>query len=244
MRRRRIVKTFRVTASASKKFSWLPDVPDYRYGPAYTGIVFDTPAKFRWRIKMKSYLNGLRAGAAGLFMFGAAGAHAASLTYSDFTDADTYPGSGYCINGPDASACGAPTPYWPAQPFVSKLTGFLDHLDIPMSYQSGTQGVMVTLVNDNGGSPAVPTKVLESFLVTTLPTTSSSTDKVRLTSKLHPQLVSGTTYWVIVSPLGYDTVATWNEANRKNGSAGSLTENGGASWGFNIPSLAVDAWVD
>ncbi len=163
------------------------------------------------------------------------------LSYSTFGRGGTSD-IGYCINGPDATSCGGTTSYFPAASFIPTVSGPLDHIDLPLVYQAGTNGAEVTLVADHGGFPTAPTAVLESFTVVKLGACCSPTVKLKLVSKLHPALTKGTQYWILVAPIGYDSVGLWGESPTGT-IAGQLSEDGGTTWGFSIPALAFDVWV-
>ena len=147
--------------------------------------------------------------------------------FNSFSSAAT--GVGDCIVGPDDAGCAtSPISQWIAAPFVPTGSGTLDYLDVAVRYVGGTEGVVVALVNDNSGSPAPITTVLESFTVTSLPASTVAKPKKRLTSKAHPSLTGGNTYWVVIEPLGYDSESTWILGT--NTTPPDFSVNGGNTW--------------
>ncbi len=135
---------------------------------------------------------------------------------------------GDCVNGADNGSCTlSPTSQWIAAPFVPTGSGPLDFLYVAAIYLSGTEGVVVTLVNDNSGSPGPVTTVLESFVTQHLG--SSTKPTVKLTSTLHPTLSAGTQYWLVMAPLGYNSLATWKLSDTHT-AVPDISSDGGKTW--------------
>ena len=149
---------------------------------------------------------------------------------------------GFCVSGPDTYDCGPTTSRWLSAPFTPSISGPLNHLDLAVGQNSGTQGVIVTLVADNAGSPGAIAPVLETWVVPKLSACCTSTIKLKLTSKLHPQLNLGLYYWVIVAPLGYDTLAGWRLSPTNTGT-GQSSLDGGQNWTLTFPFPAFDVFV-
>jgi hypothetical protein len=191
----------------------------------------------------------LRVGAVGLAaVLGAGGARAVPVeAFSDFGPHKSFAqGNGACVNGPANSYCLSGSSIFDASPFVAGVSGSLDHLDLAVSYWSGLNGVSVALVADKGGVPSESANALEEWVVTKLPTFTAGSPPVKATrvaSKLHPSLVAGTTYWIVVMPLGFDTVA-FVQPNDVAVSGGVWSDNGGQSWAGSLGTEpAFDVWV-
>ena len=162
----------------------------------------------------------------------------------------TSPG-GDCIAGSMNAGCGtAPNPEWIATPFVPSASGTLSYFDVAAVWLNGPRGIVVTLVNDDDGSPGPVSSGLESFTVT-LPKKAKPNLKVKLTSKLHPALAAGTTYWVVMAPLDQTSLSTWYLSNTDT-NAPDISTNEGETWSSfdsifggpdppytNLPELAV-----
>ena len=102
----------------------------------------------------------------------------------------------------------------------------------------------VSLVTDNKGQPSGT--ALESFTVagTSLGIVGqgASYSKVTLTSTLKPLLVSGTTYWIVVSPdaAGNDAIV-WNFTNTSDATSyAGYSGDGGFSWTGGPNELAAE----
>ena len=175
-------------------------------------------------------------------------ARAASVqAFSDFGPHKSFAqGNGACVNGPANSTCLTGASIFDASPFVAGASGGLDHLDLAVSYGSGLNGVSVALVTDNGGVPNEGANALEEWVVTNLPAFTAGSPPVKATrvaSKLHPSLVAGARYWIVVTPLGFDTVA-FVQPNDLGVSGGVWSDNGGNSWAGSLGTEpAFDVWV-
>jgi hypothetical protein len=154
---------------------------------------------------------------------------------------------GDCVAGSENAGCfSTPTSEWIATPFVPTGSGTLSYLDVAAEWLNGTNSVVVTLANDNDGSPGGG---LESF-TKKLPAKGAN-PKVKLTSKLHPALTAGTTYWVVMAPLYQNSLSTWYLSSTDT-DAPDYSTNEGATWSSfdtifgganppytNLPELAV-----
>jgi len=153
-------------------------------------------------------------------------AQTSALVFSSYSHVKSPYGD--CIYGADSGACSpSPTSQWIAAPFVPMGSGPLDFLYVAAVYLSGTEGIVVTLVNDNDGSPGPVTTVLESFVTQHLGSPAKPT--VKLTSTLHPTLTAGTQYWLVVAPLGYNSLATWNLSDTRT-AVPDISFDGGKTW--------------
>lgn len=178
---------------------------------------------------------------AGLTLLAASQAYAQIQAFNSFgvgeksATPSNSPPNYWCVTGADTTECGPTTSRFVAVPFVPSTSGTLDYLDVAASYFAGTQGAIVSLVADNGGSPAPATAVLETFTVTKLPVAdvtdlaANDTHHVKLTSKLKPALVAGTSYWLMIAPLGYDSAFLVQGSPTTSGSI-DLSLDGGQTW--------------
>ena len=97
-----------------------------------------------------------------------------------------------------------------AQTFTPSTSAIFSELDIALTSYSGTNSVIVELLNDSGGLPG---GVLQSWSITGLPAIDSCCTLQTLMATGSTPLVSGTPYWVAVLPGAGDTLAEWNEVN-------------------------------
>jgi hypothetical protein len=171
------------------------------------------------------------------------------LVFSSYST--TSPG-GDCIAGSMNAGCGtAPLPEWIATPFVPSVSGTLSYLDVAAVWLNGKHGVVVTLVNDDDGVPGPVSAGLESFTAALPKQGAKPNPKVKLTSKLHPALTAGTTYWVVMAPRYPTTLSTWYLSSTDT-NAPDISTSQGATWSSfdsifggpdppytNLPELAV-----
>jgi hypothetical protein len=170
-------------------------------------------------------------------------AQATELVFSNFGKHGTS-NPGYCITGPATSDCGPTVWRGIAASFVPAAGGSLDSLHVAVGYQSGTQGVVVTLVADRNGAPSLVDPILESWTLSGKEKPCCDARlKDTLTSMLHPTLSRHSTYWLVVAPLGFDSLSGWQVSPTS--SAGYDTSfDGGATWGPQAGSTpAFDIWV-
>jgi hypothetical protein len=171
------------------------------------------------------------------------------LVFSSYST--TSPG-GDCIAGTMNAGCGtAPLAEWIATPFAPSASGTLSYLDVAAVWLNGKRGVVVTLVNDDGGSPGPVSAGLESFTAALPKQGAKPNPKVKLTSKLHPALTAGTTYWVVMAPHYQTSLSSWYLSSTDT-NAPDFSTNEGESWSSfdsifggpnppytNLPELAV-----
>ena len=133
-----------------------------------------------------------------------------------------------------------------AAPFVAGASGQLDHIDLPLN----GDGVVVSIYADANGVPGTYSDgpPLEEWLDTKFPSGPAGNKPIKFVSKAHPVLTAGTTYWVVVAPLFYDSVTQWfmNTTN-VSGVDASFFGGGVNTWApytFNGSVMpAVDVWV-
>lgn len=137
---------------------------------------------------------------------------ATTQIFSDFgpkSSFDQGANAGNYINGESGQVCCGVLFY--AQPFIPAVSGNLDHIDIALAYVSGAQGVVISVVNDSPYLPNFPGPLglpLEQFVRRTVPV-AGTTKPMKVPSLLHPGLSAGTRYWIVVTPIGYDTRVQW-----------------------------------
>ena len=159
-------------------------------------------------------------------------------------------GGAWCVDGP-SGACDGSMSLLIAQPFQSSTSGTLDHLDLAIANLGPTigalaDGVAVALVRDNGKgtAPDGNDPALEEWVITKLKYTSAQNATMKATkvaSKLHPALNAGQTYWIVLSPTGYDGSTAWYY-NTLGKTPGLVSGDGGHSWTATNTSTAFDVW--
>jgi hypothetical protein len=148
------------------------------------------------------------------------------------------------VSGPANHDCGTSTYISRGAGFVAERSGSLDHIDLAVGYISGTTGVVVTLVTDEAGVPSIDNQILESWTVQQEDTCCFDKLKLKLRSAAHPIISNGSKYWVVVSPLGFDSLSRWqNSPKAQDHFATSF--DGGHGWNLNEgpPPPAFDIWV-
>jgi len=123
----------------------------------------------------------------------------AGVIYSNLGPGESFGAVGYVIGGGFKEVVAAQ--------FIPAITGesFSDAL-VALGLRSGTNDVLVSLETDSGGLPSV---ILESIDLVGAMSTFSSPSVVTATSVLHPALVAGTPYWLVVSAAVADSDAAW-----------------------------------
>jgi hypothetical protein len=135
--------------------------------------------------------------------FGPAPGYSTSADFITGANPDEPPGDSYNIASSQAIA----------ESFVASGTYLLGDIQLALGLWAGADSVTVDLDADAGGSPGT---VLESWNVTGLtaydwPTGSAQGSILTEPSLLHPQLISGDTYWVAVAAGTSNTAAAWLE---------------------------------
>ncbi len=142
--------------------------------------------------------------------FAASGVHASPITiYTTFGPSQSYNHSNGQVIGTDAP--GFINQEVGAQ-FVPGADYTLNAIDFAATYVSGLEGVTLEIAANAAG---VPGAAIESF-----PFVISSTSATiyTATSVLHPLLIAGTTYWVVLAaddPAGTDIL--WNDSTTTEG---------------------------
>jgi uncharacterized protein (TIGR03437 family) len=158
--------------------------------------------------------------------------------YSDFGPNDAFSNNGWCISGANNTKCGPSATRYIAAAFVPSNTFTVSDITLPLSYNSGTNGAVITLTSNSGG---IPGTILESFSISNLPGTASA---VTVASQLNPVLQAGQTYWLEVQPLAADTLIIWYTNSL--GLGGGITNISQAGWvplsgyaGQTLPAFSV-----
>jgi hypothetical protein len=151
------------------------------------------------------------------------------VLYDDFGPSMTFDRVGlWCVSGASTPNCGPLTDRWIASPFMPTATGALSSVAVALSVNSGQNGAVLQLVDDNGGVPS--TTVLETWTLRHLRPFSAGTftpESVR--SILHPVLSAGTKYWLVAKGVAGTTLDTWSWNNVGVGGA-LLSLNNGSTW--------------
>lgn len=161
------------------------------------------------------------------------------VTVGDFGTNNSFSMSGFrCVSGAATPNCGPAVTRYIAAPFVPGSTFTLSEIALPVSYNSGTNGAVISLMTNSGGLPGA---VLESWSVTNLPGAPVVTS---VSSKVNPVLQAGQTYWLEVQPLAADTLVVWYTNGL--GLAGGITNINQAGWialsgygGQTLPAFSV-----
>lgn len=112
----------------------------------------------------------------------------------------------WCITGALTSACGAGVFREVAAPFKASASSGLGSISLALAVGgAGTNGVIISLALDAGGTPGNP---LESWTVTSLPS-SSQPALTTVNDHLNVSLTVGQPYWVTVQPMASDTYVLW-----------------------------------
>jgi len=66
----------------------------------------------------------------------------------------------------------------------------------------------------------------------------------KLVSVLHPALDGGSKYWLVVEPLGFDSLSRW-QSSPKSSDKFATSFDGGATWNLNEgpPPPALDVYI-
>jgi hypothetical protein len=151
--------------------------------------------------------------------------------------------------GPTAAGTAAPRPPYLAagevdlaSSFTAVAGGPLAYIDLTLVVVNGYDGATISLTTDNGsGQPYLGGSPLEFWVVSKLPIATALHTRVK--SIAHPTLSSGTKYWIIVCPLGFDTELEWYQSTIA--SKGTiLTYDAGLNWsGYSSATEAFDVYV-
>jgi len=142
--------------------------------------------------------------------------------------------SGVGILGPDA---GQPLPEAVATAFTPTADHLVQGVSVGVTYVQGTNGVVVSLSEDNSG---IPGKQLASETFLNLPLFGSCCTLQTIKGNSGIQVKANTQYWVVVRPVASDTYCVWNDNFR--GVQGTWANTTGQGWHSSfqvLESLAV-----
>jgi len=154
-------------------------------------------------------------------------AYAAEIVFSNLSPPDnSYNGSaGTVISGPDVLPI---APQIPAVAFTPDDDFTLTQIGVALIHQpSGTNSAMLSLDSSSGG---LPHGTIESWILTGLPRFGNNTILQTVTPDMPVSLVSGTQYWLVVSPIADDTIDVWNFSLTDTTSPTAVSHNGGSSF--------------
>jgi hypothetical protein len=111
-------------------------------------------------------------------------------------------------------------------------------IEVAVGYVIGTNSVVVSLNEDNGG---IPGKVLHRWTVTNLPTFGTCCTLAVIRGSRALQITKGTQYWVVARPAVSDTWDAWNL--NSTGATGLLAQKINGTWsqfsGATLSAFAV-----
>ncbi len=190
---------------------------------------------------------------AGAVILGSTAAQAALVpvpVYSSFAAHEKFDQvNGNVVTGPRSSWGSA---FTEAAAFIPTLSNKLDYIDVALSTGNtyfgggGYIGALVSITTDSGGNPDA---TLETWVVTKLQEYSGGGLPVlkatKLTSLRKPSLVAGTQYWIVVQPLGLDTLSIWSTNSISAPGAPMYSLDGGSTWtGSGASQYAFDVWEE
>jgi hypothetical protein len=136
---------------------------------------------------------------------------------------------------------------WLAASFKSKASGTLNSIFLAVGLGGGYNGAVIVLTTDDGsGHPNVFSSGLETWVLTKVPAVpfGSSQMATRLLSKQLPSIQSGTTYWIILEPIGLDTDIVWWQSPKVMSSV-IYSQTGGATWnGYTGSQTAFEVFTN
>jgi hypothetical protein len=114
----------------------------------------------------------------------------------------------------------------------------LDSIDLALTWLGGTNAADVWLMSDEGGAPG---SILESFLISSLPTfNTTNTLLTTADSTLNPLLSAGVQYWVASSAHSADGSLSFNW--NITGDEGLASRDNGGPWGVSTSFLTSGAF--
>jgi hypothetical protein len=144
----------------------------------------------------------------------------------------------FCCYGNTISGSGSVVgaTFWLAASFTPAADATVKEIDAGVGWVTGTNKVIVTLYDDNGG---VPGKTLASGAATGLNTFGTCCGLAILDN--HVKVMGGSTYWVSVTTdgAGSDTWAAWNFNSTDQINPVSVATSDGTTWtnvGGEVPS--------
>jgi hypothetical protein len=150
-------------------------------------------------------------------------AKASVVIFSDFS-------AGYGYRTDAVWGFGGPLDLQRAEPFTPTGNSYtLDSIKLAVELESGTDRILVSLVDDSSGRPG--TSALESFSVTGLaPWPAGSV--LTVDSLTHPVLNAGTQYWLVLVGGDSTTSAGWNLNSVGLSTESNVYRFDGGAWGF------------
>lgn len=118
-------------------------------------------------------------------------------------------------------------PQIPAVAFTPDGDFTLTQIGVALLHITGTNSAMLSLDSSIGG---LPDGTIESWTLTPLPPFGSNTILQTVTPDIPVSLVSGTQYWLVVSPIASDTNDVWNFSLTDTISPIAASHNGGSSF--------------
>jgi hypothetical protein len=130
-----------------------------------------------------------------------------SIIFNDFGPGHTYDGTGRALAISGKHSIDARFIEW-GQVFIPGSKFDLTQITMALGWQTGENGVVVSLDTNHGG---VPGTALMSWSFFNLPRT-GTTNSVVQTTTFAPGIVlqAGQKYWLVVAPFGTNTLAEWN----------------------------------
>lgn len=130
-----------------------------------------------------------------------------------FPGSTTYYYDRDCIssNGVIISGAGTANRRMYAVSFSVTGTATLTHIQVPISWQSGQNGVNISISADNNGSPGAVVETVNVSNIRTGSPTITVDSPIHVFSAQRPTLTAGR-YWLVIAPAAANTVAQWNYA--------------------------------
>jgi len=152
---------------------------------------------------------------------------ASILIYSDMGSPGNYSyqsSDGYLVSGPTASVPPSPIAVSDASPFTASGNFSVGEIDVGLSNVAGTETADLSVWTDAGGTPG--TQIGSTYQLTGLPVNGSCCAVASVTGITGINLISGDTYFVVITAGASDTYDAWNFANTAMGSFDQQTDNG------------------
>ncbi|MBV8800951.1 MAG: hypothetical protein JO208_14235 [Alphaproteobacteria bacterium] len=168
-------------------------------------------------------------------ILGAVNANAQTRVYNNFhAHHSSNSHSAICVKGAASAQCGEhPSSLFMATAvaFSPSASGLLSYIDVAAGQYSGTQGVAVTLVKDNAGAPSLTDPILEGWVLTSKEIACCEVYlHEKLSSVAAPSLTAGTTYWIVMTPVGFDSFTYWQRSYDDQQTKHALSYDGGVTW--------------
>ena len=153
---------------------------------------------------------------------------ASSIVYSTLASDGTYIFTGYVVGVSGSFGIDHDV----AAPFTPSMDAVLASFDVALGEIDPTNVADLFLMSDAGG---IPDTVIESFAISGFPLFgTTNTALVHVNSVLQPQLLAGTTYWLVASVP--DGLLAWNWSPLSGTIA--LTRNDSNPWEEMTPGVA------